>query len=177
MYLSSTLEDCLSRYDTFLKFFDNIPPIERDIFKYYCDFKMNQKEISRITGLTQGAISHRISRMFKRLDFLEEREKFCVMGSDQMFKKLKRYCDPFEIELLKAAYETTSQSHSAFRLNFIFNLTGEQKINQVKLKYAFERLLIRLKNTEFYPLFRFINQNWYVLSEVRLPQFDRSLDG
>lgn len=177
MYLSSTLEECLSRYDIFLKFFDNIPHIEREIFKYYCDFKMNQKEISSITGLTQGAISHRISRMFKRLDFLEEREKLCGMDVDRMFKELERYCDPFEIEMLKAAYETTSQSHSAFRLNFIFNLTGENKVNQIKLKYAFERLLMRLKSTEFYPLFRFINQNWYVLSEVRLPQFDRSLDG
>ena len=128
---------------------------------------MNQKDISSITGLTQGAISHRISRMFKRLAFLEEREKLCGMDVDRMFKELEKYCDPFEIEMLKAAYETTSQSHSAFRLNF----------NQIKLKYAFEKLLIRLKNTEFYPLFRFINQNWYVLSEVRLPQFDRSLDG
>lgn len=177
MYLSSTLEECLSRYEIFLKFFDKLPHIEREIFKYYCDFKMNQKEISRITGLTQGAISHRISRMFKRLDFLEKRESLCRMGPEKMFRRLRVYCDPFEIEMLKSIYETTSQSHSAFRLNFIFNLTGENKVNQVKIRYAFEKLLVRLKNTEFYPLFRFINDNWYALSEVRLPHFDRSLDG
>lgn len=72
----------LSKYESFIKFYDRVPHIEREIYKYCIDFKMGQSDIAALTGLTQGAISHRISRMFSRLDFLEEvgsdkREDFC----------------------------------------------------------------------------------------------------
>lgn len=166
----------LSKYESFIKFYDRVPHIEREIYKYCIDFKMGQSDIAALTGLTQGAISHRISRMFSRLDFLEEVEKLSPKNPEAMFQDLKKYCDPVEIELLKSVYETTSQSHSAFRLNYIFNLTGEKAINQVKLKYSFSKILRRLFDTEYFNLFNYIGKNWYILSEVRLPQFDRTND-
>jgi hypothetical protein len=163
--------------ETFLKFFDKIPHIERDIYKYYCTWSMNQADIAAITGLTQGAISHRLCRLKKRIGVLIDIDKMCGSKPDLIFKNLEEYCDPFEIEILRAMYETTSQSHSAHRLNLMFNLTGSKAMNQIKIKHRYEQILKRLVGTGYYRLFNYIRCSLYILSEVRLPHFDRTADG
>jgi predicted transcriptional regulator len=164
-------------YETFLKFFDKIPRIEQDIYKYYCFLKFNQRDIADLMGLTQGAISHRLSRMRIRLLTIREIDRLCGSKPDVMFKKLEEFCDPFEIEILRSMYETTSQSHTARRLNLLFNLTKDRAVNQIKVKYRFERILNKLSGTGYYRIFNYIRSSLYALSEVRLPQFDRTNDG
>lgn len=163
-------------YENFLRFYDRIPSLERDIYKYYCIFNLGQVEIADITGLTQGAISHRLAKLRARVTFLETLDRLCEGDSEKIFKELKQYCDPFEIALLKAVYRTTSQSYSAHILNTLFNLTGAQAMNQIKIKYQFSKILSRLKGTGYFRIFKYIDEGWYMLSEVRLPHFDRRHD-
>jgi hypothetical protein len=176
-YLSPNRNTDQKRYDSFIKFFDKIPHLERKIYKYYYVVGLDQREIAKITGLTQGAISYRLSRMNVRFDFLERLDSMCGGSPEKMFKDLSIYCDPFEVELLKALYETTSQSHSAIRLNALFNITGDRMMNQIKVKHKFSMILKRLQGTGYFRVFNYINSSLYMLSDVRLPQYDRTNDG
>jgi hypothetical protein len=137
---------------------------------------MGQVEIAGITGLTQGAISHRLAKLRARITFLETLDKLCESDPERIFKELEKYCDPFEIALLKAVYKTTNQSYSAYILNALFNLTGAQAMNQIKVRHRFSKILDRLKGTGYFRIFKYIDDGWYMLSEVRLPHFDRRHD-
>lgn len=167
----SVLEQCQLLSSVFFKFFDKIPPREREIYKYYCEARMRQSDIAQTLGLTQGAISHRISRMIKRLTFLKKLDDMSGGDPDDLFESLKEYCDPFEIEILRAFYNTTSQSDSADMVNGIFNLTGDMALNQVKIRYQFGKILVRLHKTKYFGIFYYIKQNLYLLNDVKLPHF------
>jgi len=177
LYPSKNANASQISYDNFLKFFDKIPPLERDIYRYYCIFNLGQVEIANITGLTQGAISHRLAKLRTRISFLENLDRLCEGDPEKVFNGLKQYCDPFEIALLRAVYRTTNQSYSAHILNGLFNLTGEQVMNQIRVKYRFSKILDRLKGTGYYNIFKYIEGGGYMLNEVRLPHFDRRHDG
>jgi hypothetical protein len=174
-YLSPNRNTGDSRYESFVKYSEKLPYLERRIYKYYHILGLDQRTVASITGLTQGAISHKLSRINVRLDFLERLNCLC-RSPEKMFEDLNQYCDPFEVELLRAAYETTSQSHSAIRLNALFNLTGDKMMNQIKFKHRFLTILKRLRGTGYYRVFNYIDDSWYMLSDVRLPHFDRTMD-
>lgn len=163
----------LISYETFLRFSDKIPHNERDIYQYYQVFKFNQKDIANLTGLTQSAISHKLGRIQSRLIFLDKLDRLFGRNPDKIFESLKEYCDPFEIELLRAVYDTTNQSQSADILNVIFNLKGDVAMNQIKVKHRFNMILKKLIGSGYYRIFKYIENGWYMNHEVRLPQFDK----
>lgn len=164
-------------YDDFVPFLDRLPDKERDLIRLYYYMDKKQKEIAEIFSVTQGAISHRLSRAGKRLRFLRDMPKL----SENLEDVLKPYFDEFEIDLIHIMIETTCQSRTAQILNEKYNLTGDDKMTQVKIRHKFERFIERIKkhkrnNSDLVvclKLLQYIQDNLYMMHEVVLPHFDR----
>lgn len=169
-------ENTLS-YDDFVPFLDRLPSKERDLIKLYYYMDKKQKEIAEIFSVTQGAISHRLSRAGKRLRFLRDMPKL----SDGIDTILKPHFDAFEIDLISTMIETTCQSKTAELLNAKYRLDGDGKMTQVKIRHKFERYIERLKKSKksnidlavCLKLLVYIQDNLYMMHEVVLPHFDK----
>lgn len=170
-------EDNSLRYEDFEPFLDKLPSKERDLIRLYYYMDKKQKEIAEIFSVTQGAISHRLSRASKRLRFLRDMPKLDV----DINIVLKPYFDPFEIDLINTMISTTCQSRTAEILNEKYNLTGDDKMTQVKIRHKFERFIERLKKLKrkdeniaiCFKLLRYVQKNLYMMHEVILPHFDK----
>jgi predicted DNA-binding protein YlxM (UPF0122 family) len=164
-------------YDDFVPFLDKLPSKERDLIKLYYYMDKKQKEIAEIFSVTQGAISHRLSRAGKRLRFLRDMPKL----NNGLEVVLKPYFNEFEIDLIDTMIETTCQSKTAEILNDKYLLDGDDKMTQVKIRHKFERFIERLKkhkkvNSDLavcLKLLVYIQDNLYMMHEVVLPHFDR----
>jgi predicted transcriptional regulator len=166
-------------FDEIRPFLNRLPPREYDLVElYYVDNK-NQKDIAKMFGVTQGAISSRLSRAKKRLIFLRNLPK---ISNQEIEDNLKFYFDNTELEIIKFMMETTCQSKTAQLINEKFEITDDKKkMTQVKVRHRFEKCLIRLKEEmkkdpalkKYYHLLVFIKANLYLLHEVILPHFDR----
>jgi predicted DNA-binding protein YlxM (UPF0122 family) len=164
-------------YDDFVPFLDKLPSKERDLIRLYYYMDKKQKEIAEIFSVTQGAISHRLSRASKRLRFLRDMPKL----NDNLDVILKPYFTEFEIDLIHIMIETTCQSRTAEILNEKYNLIGDNKMTQVKIRHKFERFIERLKKNKrknndlaiCYKLLKYIQKNLYMMHEVVLPHFDK----
>ena len=94
---------------------------------------------------------------------------------------LKPYFEPFEIDLINTMISTTCQSKTAEILNEKYNLIGDEKMTQVKIRHKFERFIERLKKNKrkdenlaiCFKLLKYIQKNLYMMHEVVLPHFDK----
>ena len=170
-------EESSLSYDDFVPFLDKLPSKERDLIKLYYYMDKKQKEIAEIFAVTQGAISHRLSRAGKRLRFLRDMPKL----NDALEVVLKPYFTEFEIHLIETMIETTCQSKTAELLNEKYKFSGDDKMTQVKIRHKFERFIERIKkhkkvSTDLsvcLKLLLYIQDNLYMMHEVVLPHFDR----
>lgn len=170
-------EDNSLRFEDFEPFLDKLPSKERDLIRLYYYMDKKQKEIAEIFSVTQGAISHRLSRAGKRLRFLRDMPKL----EHDINAVLKPYFEPFEIDLINTMINTTCQSRTAEILNEKYNLTGDEKMTQVKIRHKFERFIERLKKNKrkdeniaiCFKLLKYIQKNLYMMHEVVLPHFDK----
>lgn len=170
-------EDNSLRFEDFEPFLDKLPSKERDLIRLYYYMDKKQKEIAEIFSVTQGAISHRLSRAGKRLRFLRDMPKL----EHDINVVLKPYFEPFEIDLINTMINTTCQSRTAEILNEKYNLTGDEKMTQVKIRHKFERFIERLKKNKrkdeniaiCFKLLKYIQKNLYMMHEVVLPHFDK----
>lgn len=160
-------------------FLNRLPAREYDLVELYYVEQKNQKDIAKMFGVTQGAISSRLSRAKKRLVFLRDLPK---ISNDEIQENLERLFDTTELEIIKFMMETTCQSKTAQLINQKYNITDEKKkMTQVKVRHRFEKCLARLKEEmkadtglkKYYQLLVFIKGNLYKLHEVKLPHFDR----
>lgn len=160
-------------------FLDRLPERERDLITLYYHLNKNQKDIAKIFGVTQGAVSSRLARARKRLQFLRDMPK---IPTNDIELKLKEIFEPIEIEIIKCMIKTTCQSETAFLINKKFNLIDEKKkMTQVKVRHRFEKCIISLetkmrtnpKLKKYHTLLEIIKDNLYLLHEVKLPHFDR----
>lgn len=166
-------------YEEIRPFLSRLPPREVDLIElYYCKGK-NQKDIAKIFGVTQGAVSSRLARAKKRLRFLRNLPK---ISQDEVDVCLSKYFERLEVEIIKSMIETTCQSRTAELINARFKLYDEKsRMTQVKVRHRFEKCLSFLKNAKedepdlerFWGLLDFIKRNLYKLHEVHLPHFDR----
>lgn len=167
----------LFRFEDFQPFLDRIPQREVDLIEMYYREEKKQKEIADFFGVTQGAISHRLSRARKRLRFLRDMPKL----ADDPRRILTDYFEPFEIDLFIYMIESTCQSKTADLLNRRYRLRGKNRMTQIKVRHKFDRYIDRLKRLKkshsdlsgCYELARYIKKNLYMLHEVILPHFDR----
>ena len=166
-------------YNDFMPFIDKLPDKERDLINLYYYQGKKQKEIAEIFSVTQGAISHRLSRAGKRLRFLRDMPKL----QGDINETLKEYFNEFEIDLINTMIETTCQSRTAEILNEKYAFEGDARMTQVKVRHKFERYIDRIKNKRrtdndsdlqvSLKLLEYIRENLYMLHEVVLPHFDR----
>jgi predicted transcriptional regulator len=159
------------------EFFHKLPKSEQDLFVYHVIKKIDQREIARLLGVTQGAISSRMKRIRTRFLFMKEINSF---NTENLENDLSKIFNPLEIEILKSMLTTTCQSETARRINVIFKFKKEHAMSQVKIRHRFCKCLTKLSKTHegsqahyYFELFSLINKNLYKLHEVRLPHFTR----
>lgn len=170
-------EDSDLTYESFLPYLDKIPKKEKDLIYLYYFERKKQKEIARIYSVTQGAISHRLSRANKRLKFLRDMPK--LEGNIEDF--LKGFFSDIEIDIIKYMIETTCQSKTALLINQKYSLTGDKKMTQIKVRHRFFSSIEKLKKLKkknkklkvCYDLLKYIKNNLYMLHEVILPHFKK----
>lgn len=170
-------EDTQLSYEDFEPFLSRLPAREIDLIKLYFYHNKKQKEIAEIFGVTQGAISHRLSRASKRLQFLRDMPKL----NDTINNLLRSHFSDFEIDLINTMIETTCQSKTAEILNKKYKFTNEDKMTQVKIRHKFERAIDKIKKLKrnnknmatCVELLDYIQHNLYMMHEVILPHFDR----
>jgi len=166
-------------YEEMQPFLSRLPEREIDLIELYYKHGKNQKDIARIFGVTQGAISSRLSRARTRLRFLSALPK---ISEDEIDDALRSFFNEMELEIIKYMMKTTCQSKTAQLINQKFGLVDEKKrMTQVKVRHRFEKCIALLKEEmkknpglkKFYDLLVFIKENLYMLHEVLLPHFDR----
>ena len=171
--------DSTISFEEIKPFLNRLPPREYDLVELYYVERKNQKDIAKMFGVTQGAISSRLSRAKKRLIFLRNLPK---ISNDEIDKRLCQLFDSTELEIIKFMMETTCQSKTAQLINKKFKIIDEKKkMTQVKVRHRFEKCLMRLNEEKkaepdlkkYYELLKFIKANLYLLHEVKLPHFDR----
>lgn len=173
------VRSCSITYEEIRPFLFRLPTREIDLIELYYNEHKNQKDIAKIFGVTQGAVSSRLSRAKKRLKFLKDLPK---ITDEEIDMHLNNYFDKIELEIIKFMKRTTCQSRTAQLINEKYELTDEKRrMTQVKVRHRFEKCIIKLKYEmkkdpsliKYHQLLEYIKKNLYKLHEVRLPHFDR----
>jgi predicted transcriptional regulator len=167
----------LFHFEDFSPFIQKLPQREIDLIEMYYREEKKQKEIAEFFGVTQGAISHRLSRAIKRLNFLKLMPK--LDGDIRVL--LRKHFTPFEIDLLVFMIETTCQSKTAELLNKKYKFQDKNVMTQIKVRHKFDRYIERMNklkrvNKELKDcckLAKYIKKHLYMLHEVILPHFDK----
>lgn len=143
-----------------------LPKKEYDLIIMYYILKKEQKEIAKILRLTQGGVSHRISRAKARLRFLVRVPKF---SKEELFEELKDLFEELDLTILWGLYETTCQSEVAKMVN----------MTQSRIRHRFMKnleILDRVKHVDtyskYFEAFHLISDNNFnILREIKLPKW------
>lgn len=143
-----------------------LPKKEHDLIIMYYLLKKEQKEIAKILRLTQGGVSHRISRAKARLRFLVKVPKFT---KEDLFSELEDFFNELDLKILWGLYETTCQSEVAKQVG----------MTQSRIRHRFMKnleVLEKLKDTQellkYFDAFKLISQNNFnILREIKLPKW------
>jgi len=147
-------------------YLDMLPKKEYDLLILYYVLKKEQKEIAKILRLTQGGVSHRISRAKARLKFLVNVPKFT---QDELFRELSDIFEELDLVILWGLYETTCQSEVAKRV----------KMTQSRIRHRFMKnleILEKVKDNgaykKYFDAFKLISKNNFnILREIKLPKW------
>lgn len=191
-------EDLFSKIE---KYLPRIPEREADIISLYHKDKMKQEQIARIFDITQAAVSYRLHKGIKRIQFLRtipelEKEKFEIeLGpkfSDQDREILWRmYLTTCQSEIAKQMNLTQGRvRHRFFRsLNkiksliqeevrekqMVMKIEAEKNNSVIDIEYfhsEIENVTRRSKFSKYYTVFFAISDKHFnILHEVSLPQF------
>jgi len=161
-------------------FLQKLPAREADLIELYYIHNKNQKDIAKMFNVTQGAISSRLSRARKRLEFIRDMPKITDEDIDRV---LSPHFNSMEMEIIQGMVKTTCQSKTARMINEKYGIGDDEKrrMTQVKVRHRFEKCIKRLSQMiktnpelkEYHKLLIMIKENLYKLHEVKLPHFDR----
>ena len=189
--------DEILSFDDIEKYLDRIPKKEADIIKLYYKDRMKQEQIARLFNVTQAAISYRLDRGVKRIQFLRTIPELYI---DQFEEEMGELFDDENIVLMWNMYKTTSQSVVAkmmgltqgrVRNKFFKNLEIlkeriEQEANKtagmyrksnpeavdIDVKDIMSDVVVNSKFAKYYKVFYSISDRHFnILHEVSLPQF------
>lgn len=173
-------EDDSLNLDDLAPYLDKLPPREVDLIDMYYRSKKKQKEIAIFFSITQGAVSHRITRARKRLIFLRDMPK---IDDDTLRTRLEEAFSPIESDVMFFLIRTTCQSVTADLINKKHGLDGKGRLTQVKVRHKFSKGVSHLvkmaeKNPEQFGLTSslasfILEKGLYMLHEVKLPHFDK----
>lgn len=114
-------------------FLPRIPPREADLIRLYYRDKMKQEQIAKIFEITQAAVSYRLHRGIKRIQFL------CTipeLDKDTFELELGPKFNDQDREILWRMYETTCQSAIAKLMN----------LTQGRVRHRFFRALYKIRD-------------------------------
>lgn len=114
-------------------YLNRIPPREADLITLYHRDKLKQEQIARIFGITQAAVSYRLHRGIKRIQFLRTIPE---LEKDEFELELGPKFSEQDREILWLMYETTCQSEIAKRL----------RLTQGRVRHRFFRALNKIKD-------------------------------
>jgi len=137
--LAPDLEEDLSSdvhsldFESISRYLDRIPPREADLIRLYHKDKMKQEQIAKLFGITQAAVSYRLHRGIKRIQFLRTIPE---LDRDQFELELGSKFVDQDREILWRMYETTCQSEIA----------KQMKLTQGRVRHRFFRALQKIKD-------------------------------
>jgi DNA-directed RNA polymerase specialized sigma24 family protein len=114
-------------------FLSRIPPREADLITLYHRDKMKQEQIAKLFSITQAAVSYRLHRGIRRIQFLRTIPE---LDRDQFELELGPKFSEQDREILWRMYETTCQSEIAKQMN----------LTQGRVRHRFFRALTRIKD-------------------------------
>lgn len=171
--------DNVISFEEMKPYLDLIPEKEQDIIDLYFFSGKKQKDIAAFFGVSQGAISHRISRAKKRLIFLRDMPK---VSHEDLRLAISSVLPPLETEIVCSMCKTTCQSETADIVNKKLSLSGDKVLTQIKVRHKFDKSVEKIREeiasgkTYLAPsleLMVYTRKNPYMLHEVCLPHFNR----
>lgn len=115
------------------RYLDRIPPREADLIEKYYRDRMKQEQIAKLFGITQAAVSYRLHRGIRRIQFLRTIPE---LDRDQFELELGPKFSDQDREILWRMYETTCQSEIAKQMN----------LTQGRVRHRFFRALQKIKD-------------------------------
>ncbi|KKM24336.1 hypothetical protein LCGC14_1606100 [marine sediment metagenome] len=115
-------------------YLDRIPPREADLITLYYRDHMKQEQIAKLFSITQAAVSYRLHRGIKRIQFLRTIDP--ALERDQFERELAPKFSDQDREILWRMYETTCQSEIAKQMG----------LTQGRVRHRFFRALDRIKS-------------------------------
>lgn len=110
-----------------------IPEREADLIELYHKDKMKQEQIAKLFGITQAAVSYRLHRGIRRIQFLRTIPEL----DDGLFQvELSQSFESQDLEILWRMYVTTCQSEIAKQMG----------LTQGRVRHRFFRALQKLKD-------------------------------
>ena len=110
-----------------------IPEREADLITLYHRDRMKQEQIAKIFGITQAAVSYRLHRGIRRIQFLRTIPE---LDKDMFELELGPKFSDQDLEILWRMYETTCQSEIAKQMG----------LTQGRVRHRFFRALNKIKN-------------------------------
>lgn len=114
-------------------YLDRIPPREADLITLYYRDRMKQEQIAKLFSITQAAVSYRLHRGIKRIQFLRTIDP--ALERDRFERDLAPKFSDQDREILWRMYETTCQSEIAKQMG----------LTQGRVRHRFFRSLDRIK--------------------------------
>jgi len=119
-------------FDSVEKYLHRIPAREADLIEKYYLYKMKQEQIAKIFGITQAAVSYRLHRGIKRIQFLRTIPE---LEQQEFASDLGPHFESQDMQILWLMYETTCQSEIAKRMG----------LTQGRVRHRFFRALDRIR--------------------------------
>ncbi len=125
-------DDRVLEFGAIARYLKRIPEREADLIELYHKDKMKQEQIAKLFGITQAAVSYRLHRGIRRIQFLRTIPE---LEFDTFHKELhESFCEQ-DMEILWRMYQTTCQSEIAKQMG----------LTQGRVRHRFFRALHRLK--------------------------------
>jgi len=141
----------LLHYSLLERYLYRIPVREADLIRLYYKDKMKQEQIAKLFRITQAAVSYRLHRGIKRIQFLRtipelEKKDFDIELGPKFSEQ--------DVEILWRMYETTCQSEIAKQMELtqgrvrhrFFRALGKIKeliASEIKEKYTRMKMLVK----------------------------------
>lgn len=125
-------EGVILEFSSIERHLERIPPREADLITLYYRDQMKQEQIARLFEITQAAVSYRLHRGIRRIQFLRTIPE---LDEDTFEQELGPKFTEQDMQILWLMYETTCQSEIAKRLS----------LTQGRVRHRFFRSLDRIK--------------------------------
>lgn len=120
------------QFEMIERYLRRIPDREADLIELYYKDRLKQEQIAKLYGITQAAVSYRLHRGIRRIQFLRTIPE---LNSAEFELDLSPKFLPQDLEILWRMYETTCQSAIA----------KEMGLTQGRVRHRFFRSLARIK--------------------------------